>query len=99
MGLLIEYVEIKKWDYNLQLPDDFELIDFLDLEDLPDGWNRSTFKVKDLLNQSKDYQNKIISLLPVGAFEFQDYSYDAEFQSEPVEYETIGYDKYEEVKE
>ena len=64
MSLYIEYEENRpSIPYNLTLPDDYDLMDILDAEDLPQGWNSESFTIKDLLQQSDDYKTKTINTI------------------------------------
>tara|TARA_Y100001972_G_scaffold53431_1_gene65420 strand:- start:2963 stop:3286 length:324 start_codon:yes stop_codon:yes gene_type:complete len=63
MSLYITYTETLQNDYILDLPDDIDLIEvnLIDEDDLPKGWDKETFLIRDLLNQNKDFISKIVS--------------------------------------
>mgnify|MGYP003117540637 CR=1 FL=1 len=95
MSLYIEYDEIQpSIAYNLTLPDEYNLIGILNTEDLPKGWNSKSFTIKDLLEQSDDYQSKIINKISkfLGSSKFDDYAEMADLNSEQIYYEMIDYD-------
>ena len=95
MSLYIEYEENRpSIPYNLTLPDDYDLMDILDAEDLPQGWNSESFTIKDLLQQSDDYKTKTINTISIflGSSEFEDYTEMADCNMEQPEYEMIDYD-------
>ena len=78
MSLTIEYTETIENDYILDLPDDVDLIEveLIDEDDLPKGWDKKTFSIKDLLNQDEDFISKTIQHIKYaisGNYEIGDY--------------------------
>jgi hypothetical protein len=68
MSLKIYYTETISNDYLCDLPEDFNLLDdeLLSPEYLPNGWDKETFTVKDLLNQSEDFIKDTIENISIG---------------------------------
>ena len=68
MSLKIYYTETISKNYVCDLPEDFNLLDdeLLSPDDLPVGWDKETFTVKDLLKQSKDFIEDTIENISIG---------------------------------
>ena len=90
MSLKIYYTETISKDYVCDLPEDFNLLndELLSPEDLPVGWDKKTFTVKDLLKQSKDFIEDTIENISNGfadnTADINDYSdYDESGYAQP----------------